>query len=190
VDGGDGGGIERRQGVGEAPAALGEFLGGAGQQPREYLVGAHQCGIVEGGDGVGDLAAHAVAQFLGGCPAEGDQQHLVEGGRALGEVAGDQGRQREGLAGASAGLQHRRRTGRRQRAEQIEVSDRGAHGSSRSDRSSGCQSRALKAPNRWSSPGSSSPGRSGCISFSSGTRPPQARTWAGWAFSPPGLLSL
>ena len=121
VDGGDGGGVEIGQRIGEVGPPSLVFLGIALQQPGDHLVVSDQCGIAETCQGMGDLTAHPLTQFLGGGPAEGDQQHLVESGHPLGEVAGDQRGQGEGLAGPRAGLQDGGRTRVRQGAEQIET---------------------------------------------------------------------
>ena len=121
MDGRDGGGIEPGQRITEAGLARREFLGRAVQQLRDNLVLPHQGGIVEGRDRVGDLATNPITQFLGGGAAEGDEQHLIQGCRALGDIAGHQTGQGEGLAGSGAGLQHGRGARRRKRAEQIEA---------------------------------------------------------------------
>ena len=90
------------------------------QQVRDQLVVADRRRIVESDDSVGDLAAHPLAQLLAGRPTERDEQHLVQRGLALGEIARHQTGQRERLAGARAGLQHRGGAFGRQRAEQVE----------------------------------------------------------------------
>ena len=59
---------------------------------------------VEGAD---EPLAHAFAQLAGRHPGEGDDQQAVDGQDALGDVAGGQGGDGEGLARAGAGLQQR-----------------------------------------------------------------------------------
>ena len=120
VDGGNGGGIEAGQRVEQVGATLAEFRWGALQQPVDHLIVPRQLRIVESRCCIGDLATHPVTQFLGGGPAEGDQQHLVQPRHTLGDIPGDQCGQCEGLTGTGAGLQHGGRAVFRQRAEQIE----------------------------------------------------------------------
>jgi hypothetical protein len=98
-----------------------DFVGAARQQVLEHLIAAGQAGILESGYRVGDLAANPVTQLLGGRPAEGDQQHLIESGLALGDVAGDQSSQRERLTRSGTGLQDRGGVARRQRTEEVEA---------------------------------------------------------------------
>ena len=109
VDGGNRRRIETGECIGEPGATLREFIGRARQQVAHHLVLARQIGVVESGQCVGDLTAHPVPQFPAGRAGEGDQQHLVQGGRALGNIAGHQTGQRERLAGSGTGLQHQRR---------------------------------------------------------------------------------
>ncbi len=116
VDGRDGRRVERRQRVGQ-PAQPGRALGLVGvEQPVVQPVGgvgARRVGEHRGG--VVELAAYAVAQLLARGPGEGDDQHLLEGRDALGEVAGDERGDGPGLAGAGAGLEQRRAGGQRRR---------------------------------------------------------------------------
>ena len=129
MDGGDGRRVESGERIGQAFTALREFFGGAGEQVPQHLVLTDQVGVVEGGDGVGDLPAHPVPQFLGGGPAEGDEQHLIQRRHTLGDVPSHQRGQREGLPRSGTGFQHRGRTRRGQRAHQIEATrtDRRLH---------------------------------------------------------------
>ena len=121
VHGGDGGGIESGQCVDQIGAPPFDFVRAARQQVLEDQVAAGQAGILESGYRVGDLAANPVTQLLGGRPAEGDQQHLIESGLALGDVAGDQSSQRERLTRSGTGLQDRGGVARRQRTEEVEA---------------------------------------------------------------------
>ena len=79
------------------------------QQPDQVGVAAPspaQRGVVaERALGLDQLGAHPLAQLLAGRPAERDDQHLLEPGDALGDVAGDQRADGPGLAGAGAGLE-------------------------------------------------------------------------------------
>ena len=108
---------------------LAELVGGrdrraveAGQRVGDPLVAQRRRRRSPGGSGVrrpgvtvdgigqralgGDqLLAHPLAQLLAGRAAEGDHQHLVEGGDPLGDVARHQRTDRERLAGAGAGLE-------------------------------------------------------------------------------------
>ena len=82
--------IETGECIGKPGASLREFIWRAGQQVVHNLVLARQIGIVESRQCVGNLTADPVPQFLTGRTGEGDQQHLVERGRTLGDIAGDQ----------------------------------------------------------------------------------------------------
>ena len=60
VDGRDGGGVETGEGITEQFLARREYVRAAVQQVSHHLVLPRQSGIVEGRQGVGDLAAHPV----------------------------------------------------------------------------------------------------------------------------------
>ena len=120
VRGGDGRGVETGQRVTQPQLALAPTRRGAVEQMLDELVVADERRVVERQQRLEDLAAHPLAQFLAGRPAERDEQHLVQRRHAFGDVAGHQARERERLAGARAGLQHGRGPRRRQRAEQVE----------------------------------------------------------------------
>ncbi len=131
VGGGDGGGVEVGERLGQArpppqdrfAAALAQqaqhrVLGrrrDAGQRPAEPLLGAHQ------------PLAHAVAQLARGHAGEGDHQQLLQR-RTLGDEPRGEGRDGERLAGAGAGLQHGH--ARWQRPARIEGRDALVHASS------------------------------------------------------------
>ena len=120
VGGGDGGGVERGERIAQPGLALLEFFVGAREQVLNHLVVADHRAIIESPYRLDDLGPDPLAQFLGGRAAERDEQHLVQGGPAFGQIAGDQTGERERLAGTGAGLQHGRRSGRRQRPQQVE----------------------------------------------------------------------
>ena len=120
MGGGDGGGVERGERIAQPGLALLEFFVGAREQVLNHLVVADHRPIIESPYRLDDLGPDPLAQFLGGRAAERDEQHLVQGGPAFGQIAGDQTGERERLAGTGAGLQHRRRSGRRQRPQQVE----------------------------------------------------------------------
>ena len=67
--------------------------------------------------GADDLAADPLAQLLAGRPPERDEQHLVQRRRALGDIPRHQTGERERLARARAGFQHRGGPLGRQRAQ-------------------------------------------------------------------------
>ena len=140
-----------------------QLVVGAGHQVGEQLV-VGQGRVVERLGRPDELVTDPLAQLLAGGPAEGDEQHVVEQRGTLGDVAGHQRGQGVGLAGAGAGLEHRRgRTGG-QRCQQVEGSC-GRHTGPRSLTSSGNQSRSASAGIAVST------SRSACS--------PQTRTWAG-----------
>ena len=120
VGGGDRRRVETGQRIAQPPLALQTLILGSREQVLDQLVVADRRRIVESDDSIDDLAAHPLAQLLAGRPTERDEQHLVQRGFALGEIAGHQTGQRERLAGARAGLQHRGGAFGRQRAEQVE----------------------------------------------------------------------
>ena len=62
---------------------------------------------------VSELRADPLTQLLARRPTEGDHQHLLQPGLALGDEAGDQRADGPGLAGAGARLQQRRAGGER-----------------------------------------------------------------------------
>ena len=98
----------------------------AGQQGDDLVVGrrsgAGQAGA-EAALRLDELLAHPRPQFSGRHPPERDQQHVLQR-RALGDVAGGEGGDRERLARPGAGLEQRH--ARRQRAAHVERR-RGAH---------------------------------------------------------------
>ena len=106
VDGRDRGGVERRQRVGEPREPDGPLLVVGVEQPVVQAVGGvGGRGVGQHGRGVVELAAYAVTQLLAGRAGEGDDEHLLQGGDALDEVARDERGDRPGLAGAGARLQ-------------------------------------------------------------------------------------
>ena len=118
VGGGDGGAVEPGQGVGDPLAALRDVVT---HQVGEQRVGRVDRGRVgEGPLGSDQLVADPLAELLARGPAEGDHEHPVEGGDALGDVAGDQRPDRVGLAGAGARLEHRGGRVGGQRPEDVE----------------------------------------------------------------------
>ena len=148
VRGGQRRGVEVGQRGGQPRPPAGDLVvGRVGQQPEQVVVVPGR----PGGAGVGEAALGAdqprpdpLAQLLGCHPAERHQHQLVQLGPALGDVAGREGRDRERLAGARAGLEHRG-AGRKRAADVEGV----AHGESTvSARSSGHHSRHASAPNR------------------------------------------
>ncbi len=167
VGGRDRRGVEAGQGVLQPQPAVGQLLGRAADEVAQQVV-VGRARVVEGLGGPDQLVADPLAQLLARRPAEGDEEHVVEQGLALRDVAGHERRERVGLAGAGTGLEHRGGGSRRQRVEEIEGS--GPHIGPRSLSSSGNQSRSARA----GSPARTS--RSACS--------PQTRTWAGSASSP------
>ena len=112
VGGRDGRGVEPGQRLGHPPVAgpaprvvpaleqhheLGRRTG-VERRARRGVVAEHPLGLDQ-------LGPHPLAQLLAGGPAEGDDQHLLEPGVALGDVAGDQRADGPGLAGAGARLE-------------------------------------------------------------------------------------
>ncbi len=184
VCGGNGCRIESGQRVAQALLTRVALGGAAVEQVSQQLVVAGGvrvigavAGVVENPHRIDHLASDPLTKFLTGRPPEGDEQHLVEPGPSLRDVAGHQRGQRECLARAGAGLEHRGGILGGQWAEQIE----GAHQpGSRSARSIGSQSRAAKAPSRLSSPlgqaARSDSARTGCIRSVSLAFLPQVRT--------------
>ena len=120
VCGGDGRRVEARQRVTQPQLALGQLVGLAVEQMLDHLVVPDERGVVERQQRLEDLAAHPLPQFLAGRPSERDEQHLVQGRDAFGDVAGHQTREGERLAGARTGFQHGRGPRGRQRAQQVE----------------------------------------------------------------------
>ena len=84
----------------------GELVGSAVREPGQELVLPDGRRVVDRAGRVDELVADPLAQLLAGGPAERDEQHLVERRLALGDVAGDQPGQGEGLAGAGTGFEH------------------------------------------------------------------------------------
>ncbi len=101
--------------------------------------------------------ADAFAQLLRGFPTEGDEQQLGEAGVALGDVAGGERGDREGLAGARARLEHGGAGGQvaahveGDRVGRCRVVQHGGHPST-SASSRGRHSRSARSPNRVGSP--------------------------------------
>ena len=120
VCGGDGRGVEAGECVAQPELAFGQLVGGAVEQMLDELVVAGGRRVVERQQRVEDLAAHPLPQFLTGRAPEGDEQHLVQRRHTLGDIAGDEARERKRLAGARAGLQHGRGLRCRQRTQQVE----------------------------------------------------------------------
>ena len=132
-------------------------------QQREHRVRAGPGGGRVGQPALGrhQPLADPLAQLVGGLPAEGDQHQLGQLGPALGQVAGGQRGDGEGLAGAGAGLQHggagRQRHRRRRTARRL-VAVTASHSRTTSSASSSGDHRAsASVPNRVGSP----PARSG-----------------------------
>ncbi len=112
VCGGDRCGVEGGQRVAQALTTSPQLLLASLKQARNNLVVPDRGWIVETRNRVDDLAAHTVAQLLCRRAAERDQKHLVQRRDALGDITGDQTRQRERLAGPRTCFQHRGRTRR------------------------------------------------------------------------------
>ena len=108
VGGRDGRGVEVDQRLGQPGVHLRAVVAGE-QQPeqRRRLVGQHRLRCERAGR-LDQLLAHPFAQLLARGAAEGHDQHLLEPAHPLGDVAGDQGGDGPGLAGAGARLQQRR----------------------------------------------------------------------------------
>ncbi len=108
VGGGDGGAVEGPERRPQPLSALGPLLGrGVEEQGEEVGVGVGAIGVGKGALGVDELGADPLAQLLAGGPAEGDDQHLLQRGDALGDEAGHERPDRPGLAGARARLEQR-----------------------------------------------------------------------------------
>ena len=180
MSGGDGGRVEVGQRVPEPRRTPLPFRGRHLQQMGDQVVGGLVGRGVQQLERLQQLRTHPFAQLPGGGAAEGHQQHLVQCGNTFGDVAGDQRGQREGLARAGAGLEHR--GGPRLGQRTVEVERLHARGS-RSAASSGVQIRVASAPNRVVSPRISSPDRGGVSRVLNGARSPQARAWASSPFS-------
>ena len=95
---------------------------GHGGEQREHLVVGRRAGrrcaaAVQAGLDVDEALADPRSQLSGGHPPERHEQHALER-RALGDVAGGEGGDRERLAGAGAGLEQG--DARRQRAAHVE----------------------------------------------------------------------
>ncbi len=152
VGGRDGGGVEAAERVAEPlpsplaaprPARRGAAATRSLGSVTDRRVGEHPLGLHE-------LGADPLAQLLARGAAEGDDQHLLERGDALGDVPRDQGADGPGLAGAGAGLEQRRAG--RQRVADVEgrgVAHRGPTFSA--PPSSGSQSRTASWPSRCGS---------------------------------------
>ena len=95
-------------GGGDAGVPPDQFVGRHGGEEREHLVGGRRRDAVHRGlqPGLGgdEALADARAQLAGGHPPERHEQHAVER-RALGDVPGGEGGDRERLAGAGARLE-------------------------------------------------------------------------------------
>ena len=185
VGGGDGRGVEGRERLTQPSAAEGELRRRRrGQVAEQRVVVGDQGGVVERVRGRDERAPHPFPQLLAGRPTERDEQHVVEPGVPLGDVAGDQPGEGEGLAGAGTGLEDGGRAGSRQLAGEVERRRRRGHHRLLSARRSGPHSLTDSAPRRWGWPRSSSSGRTGPSSVESGACWPQTRTWPGRSFSP------
>ena len=133
--------------------------------------------------GLDELATDPLAKLLARHPAEGHDQHLVQGRDAFGDEASDQRGDGERLAGAGTGLQQGRPG--RQRAADVEGVELAHRWPTRSAPSSrGCQSRQAYWPSRCGSEFQCSSSRGSVIRQSIGACVPKTRTCAGSASSP------
>ena len=126
---------------------------------EEYVVRATVAGSASARSAADELLADPFAQLLAGRAAEGDHQHLIEGGHPLRDVARYQGAHREVLAGACARLENCRGSPVGEGIQDVEgrgVAELVVHRLARS--SIGCHSRIARAPSRVLSPSYSSPG--------------------------------
>ena len=186
MGGRDRGGVERRERVAQPEPPKPDLGGVGGEQVGDHgMVSVGRRRVGECALGPDQLLAHPFAQLLARSPTERDHQELVERDALLGDVAGHQGGDGEGLAGAGARLEQG--GAGRQRPGQVE----GLHHQLPCSASkSGLHTRSDSAPNRPVSPGKSSPvpGRSDTSGGS--TRRPQIVTAAGSDCSPGNFPSF
>ncbi len=168
VGGRDRGGVEAGEGLDDAAVACRELGLVTVDEEGEQLgaVRAHAGVAAEEPLGLDELGAHPLPQLLARGAAEGDDEHLVEPGHPLGDVAGHEGADGPGLAGAGAGLEQRGADAR-ERGRDVEGGEVGrrlrcgAHsGPSFSLRSRGsqtCQAYVVSPASRSTSSGASSP---------------------------------
>ena len=127
VGGRDGRGVEGGERLDDVAVGRPSLLVAAvAEQPHQ--VGGVVAGpvVAERAFGLDQLGTHPFAQLLARGPAERDDEHLVEPGDPLGDVAGDEGADGPGLAGAGARLQERGAGG--QLATDVEGPGRGRRG--------------------------------------------------------------
>ncbi len=125
VGGGDGGRVEAGERLEDAAVAHLPVAPVADQQAQQVGAGGHVGVPGQGPLGLDELGPDPFAQLLAGGPPERHHEHVVEAGGALDDVAGDQGADGPGLAGAGAGLEQRggARGGQVGRAD-VEAGDR------------------------------------------------------------------
>ena len=117
VGGGDGARVEIGEGGEQAAPAQTHGRGvGIGHRPDEFvLVVACRVGLGQGGRHRDETIPGAFAQFLGGRPAERDQQQFGDRDTRLGDVAHREPDDGVRFAGARAGLEHGGALGQRTR---------------------------------------------------------------------------
>jgi hypothetical protein len=136
----DRGCVEVGECVPQPLAADGDLLvADPGERGAQTTHPAGSLGVAQGALGLDELLPDPFAQLLARGPAEGDHQHLVEGGVPLRDVAGDERAHGVRLAGAGTRLEQGRPAG--QLAVEVE---RGHRALSRT----GVQSRQASAPRR------------------------------------------
>ncbi len=176
VGGGDGRSVEADQRVGDPAMAEPALLGVPAAEHPDQLGLLDQRVVLEERAGSGVVAEHplgldelgadAFAELLAGGAPEGDDQHLLQPGVALGDVAGDQGTDGPGLAGAGAGLEQDGAGG--QLAGDVEGGQLGgAHSGPILSPPVSSGSQIVQA---WS-------GSPAASSFSTGARGPKTRWW-------------
>ena len=89
-----------------------------GEVDEEPVLRRDSCRVGQGVADADEALPYALAQLARRLAAEADDEQLVHGGHAFGDVARDQCRDGERLAGACAGLEHGRALG--QRTQQVE----------------------------------------------------------------------
>ena len=110
VGGGDRRGVEAGQRLGDPAVAQPALLGVPPAQQGDQLrvggrVDARDGIVAEHPLGLDQLGPDPLAELLAGRPAEGDDEHLLQPGDPLGDVAGHQRADGPGLAGAGARLE-------------------------------------------------------------------------------------
>jgi hypothetical protein len=154
VGGGDRRGVEVGRGGSQASVTGVDIRTTALRQVADEVVlrPSGRIDVVEAPRRFDETLAYAFAQLRGGGTTERDEHQLVDAGRSLGEVADGQARDRVGLAGAGAGLQHRGPL--RQGSAEVEDRWRLCHRSRvTSAASSGAHTRRASWPNRCGSSG-------------------------------------